>query len=156
MEGMNDRPQPKRGSEMNVAQLSLCKELYAISEWDTTTWQFAKKSEDSKIELRLREHGRGWPKGYYTAWPAYDLGYLLRKLPTKIGDHHLHLKAHVNEEYKAKKTGRVTGGKIWWSCLIENTIAEADTPEDAACKLAIELFKQGILKSAEGSTGTSV
>ena len=90
-------------------------ELYKLSGWET--------SED-KI------HG---PMNC----PEYPLGYLLRKLPTKYNNEALEL--------------FVIGNR--WTCQYDDggiedneyPTAKADTPEDAACKLAIELFKQGIL-----------
>lgn len=99
-----------------VASLELCKELYELSGWI------------DRKELRLDYVvGKG-------VLPRYDLGYLLRKLPlgsqvyTSIGKPNKYY-AHYHE-LRGEKSG----------------FCEADTPEDAACKLAIELFKKGILK----------
>jgi hypothetical protein len=61
--------------------------------------------------------------------PAYDLGYLLRKLPQPYS-------------IMAYSTGRLVA-------VQGEVTATADTPEDAAAKLAIELFKQGILTRSE-------
>ena len=60
--------------------------------------------------------------------PYYSLGFILRKLPEKISLDH---------------------GVDGWNCYHYgfSIRAHADTPEDAACRLAIELFKQGILTS---------
>lgn len=58
--------------------------------------------------------------------PAYDLGSLLRLFTGKGG---------IEIRYGDK-------GCIASSHLLS---IEADTPEDAACLLAIELFKQGII-----------
>lgn len=62
--------------------------------------------------------------------PLYDLGYLLRKLPPQT------------RLFKARES---TYG-IAIGTMVEKYKQFADTPEDAAAKLAIELFKQGILK----------
>lgn len=65
---------------------------------------------------------------------SYTLGFLLRKLPES------------NREYdvvlRFSKTTKL------WRCSLKGYDhgRAADTPEDATCKLAIELFKQGILK----------
>ncbi len=70
-------------------------------------------------------------------YPLYDLGYLLRKLPGQV------VLTQSHEEREAINR---------WSCAYMpelfqamNYIEKADTPENAACKLAIELFKAGIL-----------
>jgi len=102
---------------MNVANLENCKELYELSGW------------------QLDQHDRFWkimPDGHgetqigYGEFPAYDLGYLLRKIDQVAVEHY---------------EGR-------WKALHMTSSAGvvADTPEDAACKLAIELFKAGVLE----------
>lgn len=58
--------------------------------------------------------------------PAYSAGYLLRKLPK-------------DETTYGFKLGK-------WYAQYQAAPVFADTPEDALCKLAIELFKQGVLK----------
>lgn len=121
---------------MNVASLERCKELYELSGWLDTRDQLVKYSlKDMPILLPM-------PKGEIDVavlagaveWtlPAYDLGYLLRKLPAEsnvmnIGD-------------KWFRATHYLGGSGF-----KHIYKTADTPEDAACKLAIELFKQGIL-----------
>jgi hypothetical protein len=98
---------------MNVASLELCKALYELSGW---------AGDDSFGDM---DSGK-------SATPAYDLGYLLRKLPQGT---------HI-----VKNTGDKPDYSCW-SYLHENVdTVRADTPEDAACMLAIELFKQGVLK----------
>lgn len=79
--------------------------------------------------------------------PKYTLGYLLRKLP---------------KNYEQGKVGEAGYNKYLLTLYAVNDIwvieymavtsdeftlaFNAETPEDAACKLTIELFKQGILK----------
>lgn len=128
---------------MNVASLPLCKELYELSAW---------KGEDDYI---------GWVKGFkgqpyihephtddmgykQSDWlaPAYDLGYLMRKLPASI------LEAD-SEQYIwmfiEKDDDGYGGGYQDINGQTHKLYYAADTPEDAACLLAIELFKQGVL-----------
>ena len=97
-----------------VASRELCKELYELSGWDGT---------DEQYHVGMAEY-----------CPAYDLGYLLRKLPAKIpfSDGEITLRV-----------------EIWWAGgwyahygIYDWKAAIADTPEDAACKLAIELFNR--------------
>jgi hypothetical protein len=72
--------------------------------------------------------------------PAYDLGYVMRKLPSGI---------HI---FKASKSVR-NDGVVKYSAWMQNVTRYrllATTPEDAACELAIELFKSGVLSSSDG------
>lgn len=139
---------------MNVASLELCKELYELSGWKDTLLEH--KSYDNGETLTL-PYDDDSGKKYFC--PAYDLGYLLRKL-----------QATANREWSNGWKGYdITF--FWdeidkdWSARFKNTDADddkffgdktgvygfnrfeevADIPEDAACKLAIELFKQELL-----------
>lgn len=145
---------------MNVASAELCGKLYELSDWEMTgseSWNWwqrkrinadrfrdspflglsIKRPTDSRTGRTVSEvtHYRS-----YIA-PAYDLGYLLRKLPPNLGDG-LHLVLENDdggwaiEYYTRQKSG---------------PSASAAIPEDAACRLAIELFKQGILTPATNS-----
>src|SRR4051794_11489791 len=120
---------------MNVASLELCRELYELSGWFDS-------SADYYWHVDYAPHLCNkvvWPEGALGVeiFPAYDLGYLLRKLPsTSIS----HLK---NESSMAKWNGYDTKLPV---AQIRNYRQEADIPEDAAARLAIELFKQGIIK----------
>lgn len=131
---------------MNVASLELCKELYELSGWDNTTkWR----------ELGEDTYG-AFPPSHEMAdvgvevCPAYDLGYLLRKLPAWIEPtvkepHLLTIQPNpIGAGWNALYRLAVKTPTIDYKHAME--IQEADTPEDATCKLAIELFKQGLLK----------
>lgn len=61
--------------------------------------------------------------------PYYSLGYLMRKLP--------------DDDYELFKNSS------WLMRGMAGPTTFAGTPEDAAAKLAIELFKQGILKKED-------
>ena len=67
--------------------------------------------------------------------PAYDLGYLLRMLPTGCY-------IATRQTGATASTGNAFTYKTPYGIIKE----KAETPEDAVCKLAIELFKQGVLK----------
>lgn len=121
---------------MNVASLELCKELYELSEWGADGVRVAK----------YRKNGFLVTWGYMRLMkgeiPAYDLGYLLRKLPAQFGKRGSNSAECLR---LAKDKDRYLAGYIGVD-LVWGFPCEADTPEDAACKLAIELFKQGVLK----------
>lgn len=121
---------------MNVALLELCRELYELSGWGDG-------SDMNKLK---------W-LDYYDDWsvPAYDLGYLLRKLPSYIEqqgnldgiDRQRRVAFQIRKWERPEVVWFAEYHEIYYRPLYRT---EADTPEDAACKLAIELFKQGILK----------
>lgn len=110
---------------MNVASRKLCEELYKLSGWhDGSAWTDTRD-----------------PKHAISNYPKYNLGYLLRKLPG-IPE----VKRRAGRKWAAVcRIGAVEDGKI----ADKTAWTRADTPEDAVCKLAIELFKQGILKKSE-------
>lgn len=116
---------------MNVASLELCKELYELSGW-------TKPKDDDEWH---------WESVTTEKWiaPKYDLGYLLRKLPSlpdpEFGEEESYYPHVVNLQTHSMAGYFDEDFSLWgeWT-------ATALTPEDAACKLAIELWKQGILK----------
>ncbi len=130
---------------MNVANLELCKELHELSVWDDTVWFHFKGHLYTSHELRGQTVGPGWEPV-----PAYDLGYLLRKLPRYL-------------EFQGKHEGDfllklmpLYDGSTWRIEYAEASddwmpfCVDADTPENAVAKLAIELFKQKIITREVG------
>jgi hypothetical protein len=110
---------------MNVANFELCQELYELSGWLTGidgNCYVSHAGERKGVEVRpLTDTG---DDGIQIC-PAYDLGYLLRRLP--VGN----VLSSVEDKWIASSSPKVT---------------TADTPEDAAAKLAIELFKRAAAK----------
>jgi hypothetical protein len=116
----------------DVASLALCRELYQVSGWG------------DDIEY--------WEEAYISgaSVPMYDLGYLLRKLPTTLFGATYYLSVFKTEEgwsvgYFDAELRADTGRPDIASAGNEASMAIADTPEDAAAMLAIKLFKQGVL-----------
>lgn len=128
---------------MNVASLELCKELHELSGWGDTPISLLLNDFGDVADILRTGEENPYGKGYRFA-PAYDLGYLLRKLPQYL-DNHKRLNIHP------------TYDGSWWSGyspvgdydISDFAQIDQDT-ENAACKLAIELFKQGILKREGG------
>lgn len=123
---------------MNVASLELCKELYEMSGWEDTFMMVNAHSG----RVRVKE------SPYYGGEvPAYDLGYLLRKLPLNIPD------PVDSTEVLALGLGTHHRDARKW-CISYVNLYDRDeyydsielSPEDAAAKLAIQLFEEGILK----------
>lgn len=122
---------------MYTASLELNKELYQLSEWKgESCYQLIEVlSPDTGRVLRKHTVNYAVSLSYVNErnrngcriTPLYDLGYLLRKFLGKGG---------IEIRYGDKS---IIASSHLWSI-------EADTPEDAVCLLAIELFKQGVLK----------
>lgn len=163
---------------MNVASLELCKELHELSGWepedeweadaehehwqsnewyDHTYWvidpSYSKSVFDDGTEFINGVAPHLTPnlaiKGGFASrlsWsvyiPAYDLGFLLRKLPRYIDDSYglsLFVVSGTREHWVARYDYKEDP-----QCSVM-----ADTPEDTAAKLCIELLKQGILQKEE-------
>lgn len=130
---------------MNVASLDLCKELYELSGWDDTEYVWAQNffldgKPRIKWDVQTNVQSLGYKPGANLI-PAYDLGYLLRKLPK--GVKLFRLTDEIADEL-VPKDSRAAHWRIIYE-LDKHWWLSADTPEDATCKLAIELIKQGIL-----------
>lgn len=131
---------------MNVASRILSEELFKISGWGKTPWLYFKSPS------RATDWSLITGEGYWEAvkshsglelntLPAYDAGFMLRKLP--LITHHGGLAfGHVKDGtwyFNLTLTGiRADGRQSSFS-------SEADTLENALAKLSIELFKQGVL-----------
>lgn len=103
---------------MHVASLELCKELCELSGWVDCHDKY--RSDGTLVSWGFS----GWKS---RECPAYDLGFLLRKLP-----------------YAELRNWRGIY-TAWRNTPANFPPIEADTPEDCAAKLAIELFKTGVL-----------
>lgn len=133
---------------MNVASLELCKELYELSGWKDTYTIWAEKIRTSKkgtnytyTEWNIR-HSK--PHKPTKTVPAYEIGRIIRGLPKTMVSLDGMDEITIGYNHKSSYFYAGYGKGISFSFYYE-----ADTPEDAACKLAIELFKQGILSQEE-------
>lgn len=122
-----------------VASHGLCRQLYGLSEWKDTehSWyrDWLRKNEWCVIAMGQTDEG---------TIPAYDIGYLLRRLPkdTRVGYIHPRGKSRLAlaEIYQYDQHSS-------YCELIAD--GKADTPEDALCLVAIALFQSGRLKRKE-------
>ncbi len=125
---------------MDTASLTLCKELYEVSGWKDTDYfyQFVEYG-DLSTGYYLTNPTLEMPL-HANAYPAYDLGYLLRRLPQNSWAGYTDTSGQRGYALAKTYAWNKRGNDI-------DKIAEcrADTPEDAAANLAIELFKHGIL-----------
>lgn len=127
---------------MNVASLDLCKELFVLAGWSDTDFDY---NEEGKLEpcswLVYNTHPMFDDEEQHT--PAYDLGYLLRKLPNDAS--YRTDMARDNDCWAAYLWGpskfETLGSRN--KQVIARGVSES--PEDAVTKLAIELFNLGVL-----------
>lgn len=120
---------------MNVASLENCRELHELSGWGESTFCYKTVLTGDELEFRAISLTKDADVGANARFlcPAYDLGYLMRKLEGY----------DVSLSYSNQ-------WRRWTAWGHDNQYSQhADTPEDAVCKLAIELFKQNILTKEE-------
>lgn len=142
---------------IDTASLKLCKELYKLSGWEDTYF-FIRHHKPNGATLvmerqtmtneSLRFRGRNPPEVQKRFeeendfWPAYDLGFLVRKLPDYVklfrNNEGQYYSAAVTANFRHPRNplGSPDDAHQWYI---------SDTPEDALSKLAIELFKSGVL-----------
>lgn len=107
---------------MIYARYELCRDLYGLSGWKAGAFEYYTPTGEIYSLLV------GSPKPTYV--PAYDLGFLLRRLPDGYGL----IKGEANRWI------------VFDVATMQPYIGEtADTPEDAACALCIKLWRQGTL-----------
>lgn len=130
---------------MEVASFELCKELFELSGWTGSVYAWELHTKHNFLIHTLEYDKKPSDKEWIA---AYDLGYLLRKLPSV-----------KDVEFRIEQNGFSEQGQDWVAYgydykVFEDTQNEdkariyrnnADTPEDAVCALAIALFKQGVL-----------
>jgi hypothetical protein len=127
---------------MNVASLELCKELYELSKWFDTGYKHYEINGKYEILPSIKitdDWGDEGRNVLSMLAPAYDLGYLLRKLEP------------LTEErgrlfVTTRNVGDWTAGFSATYDAFHDDKGIADTPEGAVCSLAISLFKAGVLK----------
>ena len=106
-----------------TASLELSRKLYELSGWYDCSHVWKDDIPQRMYEMSTQDN----------CYPAYDLGYLLRKLPKQLDNGGL---LYLNTTIDGK-----------WSCGHRGTYyKQGNTPENAACSLAIKLFEQNILK----------
>lgn len=133
---------PKAGGAMNIASLAPCKRLYELSEWEPEHrewWGLLNGGYKAGIS-EVRQSGRF--NSEEIICPAYDLGFLLRKLPKS----HRPPDGYVDlfSLYLIDDDPAVV--LVWAAGYGSQLAVEADTPENAACELAIKLIEQGIIQ----------
>jgi hypothetical protein len=156
---------------MSVASLELSKKLYELSgfKWGITNekqwmWVTYPKGVYTGSGPNRTYEGEDWsytkcvPQNYRGSnamvAPAYDVGSLQRKLPSSIpSKEHKGKRAYLTTRKDERDPDNIDKGYVYfaWYAVIGDDPSDygvhADTPENAICKLAIELLEGGILKT---------
>lgn len=115
----------------------LCKDLFELSRWGRG---------DESLGVHFVDDGRrnGYGGTVHTLYPAYNLGYLLRKLQ----EDDLTIVLRWNRDMGGRIATREWDNKycIGTFDMPQGEYPIADTAEDAAAKLVIELLKRGVLQ----------
>lgn len=122
---------------MKTASLELSKELYELSGWEDTVWDWS--TANGKLMYRT-----GSSMFHRDDYPAYDLGYLLRKLENIEETIILRYNnpARMGAVALPQWNGQYT---VATARMQQRDYPIAATPEDAVASLCVALFKQGIL-----------
>ena|SRR3990167_2142342 len=126
---------------MNTTSKDISKRLYELSGWgDRCEVYFSWQTKYDKV-ITTKEQGAEDSDGFLRPWavPAYNLGFLLRKIPANTSIYDWVQIGKHEKDYEVS----------WW---IETDFIDsfsADTPEDAVAKLCIQLFESSILKKGE-------
>lgn len=112
-------------SNINVTSITTSRKLFKLTGWKETIFEYDKDGDlmycTATPQYKL---------------PAYDLGFLLRKMPYKIVDKGF---LHVSMGSVSAASYQGTGGN-------ESVYYRAKTPEEAVAQLAIMLIKDGVIR----------
>lgn len=130
-----------------VADLDLCKELYRLSLWSKNQFRYDNFVDN---EWHLCETIAHWPVAgheFDNIIPAYDTGYLLRKLPPVIQDPYDKIFKYF--QMWINGNSEVNCGYVEPYAHDDKVsyYQQAYKVENALCKLSIELFKSEVLKN---------
>jgi hypothetical protein len=137
-----------------VASVKLCEQLFRLSKWDSSLaggnhrWCLLPNGNWETLRLSDAEaYQPSFKKEWFDGFPAYDLGFLITKMPK-----YLH---HDGDDLRLTLSPQGFGdmGLRDWCATYKDIHEEipflelGETPEDAVCLLAIELLKQGVIKA---------
>lgn len=129
-----------------VADMYLCKQLNDLTQWNETYYLWVPARNVPQGSLWRNDKGFD---GDPSVVPAYDVAYLIRKLPRHITIkkqvyHLCIINGNVNDDNWV--ADYVTIGRECWLHEGANAqLTEADTVENALVKLAIQLKKRKII-----------
>lgn len=115
----------------DTASLELSRTLYELSGWYSNPYWYRHPGGMTSLAPAPDRYGEQFKK----VCPAYSFDYLMSKLPRREPEWGtgIHLKwiVRINE---------------WSAGYVKGIYTQDEDPTNAVCKLAIELWKQGVLK----------
>lgn len=129
---------------METASRELSEQLYQLSGWEADEWWH----EHMIVGLDPIVTIKGDPETGEPICPAYDLSFLLRKLPRMHYEGRTpYFLTLMNGDQQATNWICDYMGLMqqWLHQYDKAKLVEADTPENAACKLCISLFRRCLL-----------
>lgn len=127
---------------MQVASKDLCQKLYEVSGWGSGA-----EDATEKIWFEGKDgYFTSVPRTHYADnnTPDYDLEYILTKLPAYITIKHFS-KNDWKAEFHRSTTERTDHIETVRDSFIGEQGSISSTPTDAAVKLALALFENGVL-----------
>jgi hypothetical protein len=123
---------------MHIASFESCKTLYELSGWRVYDYLYwPDKTIRDAHEATADDHATR------TTVAAYDLGYMLRRLPASIQTDDEGAEAYSLQLRPSMDATQWIAG---YASAHDYLFAATDaTPEDAIVMLAVELFTQGVL-----------
>lgn len=120
----------------DVASLELCRELYELSGWNSGRRAYYRRNDDGSLS-----ETSAFDEDLEGEIRLYPLGYLLRRLPQFVELDSVH-----NGQLQMAHDDPEGNVECWLYRYVSTGLyGRAERPEDAACQLAIQLFKQGVL-----------
>lgn len=128
---------------MTTASLENCKKLYELSGWgDTDKWYCLLNDHSDTPNYELEDSpivADYIPNGNI---PAYDLGFMLRKLD---GSNWMIVVDYTDYLAPVIAGSSTESTHLWYARAGTQYRVSADNPTDAVALLAIKLFEQGVL-----------
>jgi hypothetical protein len=126
---------------VDVVSLELCQELYALSSWDDCSfdWLIDKIDDEYAREPAISYLNRRHSE-IFDWLPAYDLSYLLTKLPPYL---------HQRRTGRWSPNLQIFRRANWWTAGYSGRVdlsARARTAADAVAVVTIRLLTQGLIE----------
>ena len=125
---------------VDVASLSICRELYTLTSWDGVDrgWYDLDPypHESNRYAILVDRYSEGGT--ILRVSPAYDVGFLLRKIEDNGEGYTISLSFVEQPELVGRR----------WVAEHRGCSGHGGRPVDAVARLIIELFRQGVWASA--------
>jgi hypothetical protein len=132
---------------MTFSSFELSEELYKLTGWNPGEWAYDTSYADKWLRYIADFPADTRERQGIKMIPAYSLDFLLRKLPMLYNRGVLLVAVTNTDKWSAEYYSFYPDDRG-----AKSPILIADTPEDAAAKLCMELSKQGVFKRVNRSS----